>query len=106
MNTPQENNSHVNRRALPQAAGWILLALASQPQYGGAISEQIVADTVGGYIPDTTLYRLLERLEKDGYIEQLPGTETFRLSMKGRDYVRWLGASWERLGRLASSRLR
>jgi DNA-binding PadR family transcriptional regulator len=106
MNTPREKNNSKNRRTLPQTAGWILVALASQPLHGGAISEQVVADTVGGYIPDTTLYRLLDRLSSESYIEAVTGTDTLQLTIKGRDYVRWLGASWERLGRLALSRLR
>ena len=83
-----------------------MLALAAGPQHGGAIKELVVADTVGEYIPSTTLYRLLERLIKYGYIEPIADTEVFRLTPYGRDYVRKLAAGWARLGQLASSRLR
>ena len=87
------------------AADWILLALTDGPKHGGAISPQIIGDTVGGYVPRTTLYRMLAELHEKGYIEQRSGRE-FQLTSKGRKRLLNQGNVWERTARLVQERLR
>jgi DNA-binding PadR family transcriptional regulator len=94
------------RRPLPAYGEYVLLALANGPLHGGAARNQVIADTVGEYVPDTTLYRLLDRLEDEKLIERMPDMERWRLTAKGRDRLRITGSGWRRLGQLAGERVR
>lgn len=55
----------------------ILFLLLDKPSYGYEISKKIKEISKEKYIiKETTLYSAFTRLEKNGYIESFPGTET------------------------------
>jgi DNA-binding PadR family transcriptional regulator len=51
---------------------FVLLALAAGPNHGAEIREQVIGDTMGVYLRDSTLYSTLRSLLKGGYVEELP----------------------------------
>jgi len=54
----------------------VLLALASEPLYGYAISEAVGRESRGAVVPRAgTLYRVLARLDGWGLVEERPGPE-------------------------------
>lgn len=72
------------------------MALAAGPAYGTAIRSQILADTLGLYVPDSSLYTSLKRLKQNGLITGFDGgtgrTRLYSLSRLG-----WLELErWER----------
>lgn len=49
----------------------ILLTLANGPRYGYDILSQIISDSGGSVIiPLTSLYRFINKLDRDGYIQK------------------------------------
>jgi DNA-binding PadR family transcriptional regulator len=84
-------------------ADLLLLALAHAPGIPTELQSQVVGDSVGHYVPDATVYRLLSRLVADGYVDQ-NGTE-YTLTDKGAMRVRHNGKLWRRLSLLAEERL-
>ena len=56
----------------PATTGYlIMLALAAGPNSGSEIQRQIIADAVGEYVSNGTLYENLRRLEAGGLIEHV-----------------------------------
>ena len=89
----------------------IMLALAQGSNHGYTLHDQIVGDTIGSYVRKSSLYRGLAELSVDGLIEPAgdagDGTaRSYRLTPDGRNVLRGLAATWERLGLLANQRLR
>ncbi len=80
----------------------ILYLLLDEPSYGYEISRQIRELSDEQYVmKETTLYSAFTRLEKHGYIDSFPGTETsgkrrtyYRLSEKGRQYYQSKVDEW------------
>lgn len=89
---------------------FILLALAEGPLHGTAIRDQMVGDTLGIYLRDSTLYSALKSMLKAGLIEQLESEQAYgksyrltgigrkRLENEARRHVRAVHLAGERLG--------
>ena len=81
----------------------ILCLLWDRESYGYEIAKQIREISENKYIiKETTLYSSFTRLEKGGYIESLPGTETngrkrtyYRITDSGRTYYREKCREWD-----------
>lgn len=81
----------------------ILFLLLDAPSYGYEISKQIKDISEGKYIiKETTLYSTFTRLEKNGYIESFPGTETngkrrtyYKVTDLGISYYRTKCEEWQ-----------
>jgi DNA-binding PadR family transcriptional regulator len=88
---------------------YILLALAQGPNHGYAIRGQIISDTVGLYLRDSTLYSALKSLERAGLIE--PGNSPdgrrilFQLTQAGWRKLDIESQTWKRAAELARRRL-
>ena len=55
---------------------FIMLALAEGSKHGGAVSDQMIADSVGAvYLKSSSLYDALKRLEKAELIERSANPE-------------------------------
>ena len=80
----------------------ILYLLWDGESYGYEIGKQIREISENKYIiKETTLYSSFTRLEKGGYIESFPGTETngrertyYRITDAGRDYYKAKCQEW------------
>lgn len=80
----------------------ILYLLWDRESYGYEIGKQIREISENKYIiKETTLYSSFTRLEKGGYIESFPGTETngrkrtyYRITDAGRTYYREKCREW------------
>ena len=93
---------------------YVLLALAKEATHGYALSDQLIADTVGGiYLRPSTLYTTLQALEKAGLIERATtsgaavgaGRKTYRLTPLGQRRLADQARMHERGARLAKERL-
>lgn len=81
----------------------ILCLLWDRESYGYEIAKQIREISENKYIiKETTLYSSFTRLEKGGYIESFPGTETngrkrtyYRITDSGRTYYREKCREWD-----------
>ncbi|MGL5615251.1 MAG: PadR family transcriptional regulator [Sarcina sp.] len=81
----------------------ILFLLLEKPSYGYEISKRIKEISLEKYvIKETTLYSAFTRLEKNGYIESFPGTETngkkrtyYRITHLGISYYRDKYEEWQ-----------
>lgn len=81
----------------------ILFLLLEKPSYGYEISKKIKEISLEKYvIKETTLYSAFTRLEKNGYIESFPGTETngkkrtyYRITDLGISYYRDKYEEWQ-----------
>lgn len=81
----------------------ILCLLWDRESYGYEIAKQIREISENKYIiKETTLYSSFARLEKGGYIESFPGTETngrkrtyYRITDSGRTYYREKCREWD-----------
>ena len=81
----------------------ILCLLWDRESYGYEIAKQIREISENKYIiKETTLYSSFTRLEKGGYIEPFPGTETngrkrtyYRITDSGRTYYREKCREWD-----------
>ena len=81
----------------------ILCLLWDRESYGYEIAKQIREISENKYIiKETTLYSSFTRLEKGGYIESFPGTETngrkrtyYRITESGRTYYREKCREWD-----------
>jgi DNA-binding PadR family transcriptional regulator len=75
----------------------VLLALASEPLYGYAITEAVERESEGAVVPRAgTLYRVLARLASWGLVEERPGPDGEAHPGRPR---RWYGLTPD--GRLA-----
>jgi len=87
----------------------ILLALASGPQHGAAIRDQIIGDTLGTYLRDSTLYDALPSLLRAKLIEELPSHEPrrrqYQLTDRGKQALEWAARTHKRAAELAYQRL-
>lgn len=87
----------------------VLFSLASGPKHGYALSKDI-AEFSGTQLEPGTLYGALARLERQGWIEALPGQERrrpYRLTAAGLQVLREQLATMQRIvntgvGRLAA----
>ena len=91
---------------------FVLLALADHAAHGGAISDQIIGDSVGGiYLRSSTLYATLKSLELSGLVERQTSIETkahqkaYRLTESGQRRLADLARMHERAAGLAKTRL-
>jgi DNA-binding PadR family transcriptional regulator len=86
-----------------------LLALAGGPSHGAEIRQQIIGDTMGVYLRDSTLYSTLRSLLRDGYVEELPARDrqrrVYRLSEKGRRILEMEARMHREAAGLAQERL-
>lgn len=81
----------------------LLFLLLEKDSYGYELSKDIRLLTDEQYIiKETTLYSAFTRLEKNGYIESFPGTETqgkrrtyYRITQTGRNYYKEKCDEWE-----------
>lgn len=81
----------------------LLFLLLEKASYGYELSKDIRLLTEEQYIiKETTLYSAFTRLEKNGYIESFPGTETqgkrrtyYRITPTGRNYYKEKCDEWE-----------
>lgn len=81
----------------------VLLALAQAPADAPGIHDQVLADTIGAiYIAHSTLYYLLDSLEKSGYINH---TTAYDLTPKGWEELKHDLARTEQRARLLKIRL-
>ncbi|HEX3082070.1 MAG TPA: helix-turn-helix transcriptional regulator [Candidatus Saccharimonadia bacterium] len=87
---------------------FILLALAAGPLHGLAIRGQVIADTVGEYIRDSTLYPALKQLLERGWIaEQANGyRRVYALTAAGQQALAHEARARQRLAELTLQRLR
>lgn len=87
----------------------VLVALAEEPLHGYAIRDQILADTMGVYWRDSTLYAVLSAMERDGLIERSKNDGYriyFKLTAAGVRTLRLHAQEMGRLARLARERLK
>ena len=100
---------------LPRLAFHILLALAKDESHGYGIAKEVEHNSSGRTKPSTgSLYLSMERLKKQGMIEESPDRPPaasddarrryFRLTALGREVARAEGARLYRLVRLAHER--
>ncbi len=81
----------------------LLFLLLEKDSYGYELSKDIRLLTEEQYIiKETTLYSAFARLEKNGYIESFPGTETqgkrrtyYRITQTGRNYYKEKCDEWK-----------
>jgi DNA-binding PadR family transcriptional regulator len=59
---------------------FVLLALSKGVMYPYAIRKQIIGDSLGVYVKDGTLYRVLGDLVRAGLIEETVGMNSWRTS--------------------------
>ncbi len=88
---------------------FLLLALAVGPQHGTAMRKQMLDDTLGYWVRDSSLYDCLKSMLSDGLIEQInvrdPVRKVYRLTDKGerllalevRTHKRAAELGWRRL---------
>jgi DNA-binding PadR family transcriptional regulator len=97
------------RTPLESTKYFVLLALAAGPNHGAEIREQVIGDTMGVYLRDSTLYSTLKTLLKDGHVEELPAWDrqrrVCRLSEKGRRALELEARTHGEAARLAQRRL-
>jgi DNA-binding PadR family transcriptional regulator len=80
----------------------ILLALAAGPRHGAGIRDQIVADTLGVYLRDSTLYAALASMTKAGFIGR-NGNE-YQLTERGRRILEQESQTLKRATQLSQER--